>query len=85
VTDMVVWFLVLWMIAVCGCLILSATGSRRCWSGKTNVHLRLVVKDGDEILWRTVRGRLLVGYPATRRWLRACGRTSGGRERIVRK
>jgi exonuclease III len=35
---MVVWFLVLWMIAVCGCLIWSATGSKRRWSGRANVH-----------------------------------------------
>jgi hypothetical protein len=90
---MTVWTLVI-VLPLAGFwvwLIWSVIGSSRHHRRKANEWLRLLVKEDDEILWRTVRGRLLVGYSSRRqeviagRWgkLPAAGKDSYGEEWAV--
>jgi hypothetical protein len=54
VAGLVIWFGLLWLLL-----------NHRASNRKARVRRRLLVKEGDQVVCRVTRGRVLVGWPSS--------------------
>jgi hypothetical protein len=60
------WWVVAATWALCCAVVGILYSQLRQWSRKANVKRRLLVKEDGRLMWRTVRGKCLVGSPGSK-------------------